>query len=121
MIITYRLAIDVGAIAGGILQHNDHPSLLIELAHYLAVLPRQSGVVHLSVIIGHAAHREDLIEDLDTLHLPRDAVEFRPDLPREGLRGIRVLLWVNSLEFQLGRVSQFLVYKLLMGRVEYYR
>ena len=67
--------------------------------------------MHLYVIVSDAAHREDLVEDLDTLHLPRDAVEFCPDLPREGFRGICVLLWVHSLELQLGRISQFLIYR----------
>ena len=82
---TYRLPIDVGAVARGIFKDDDHATLIIELAHDLAVFPGESRVEDLYVIVWHAAHREYLVEDLDTFHLPRDAIEFCPDLPGDGV------------------------------------
>jgi hypothetical protein len=75
------------------------------------VFPRESGVKDLDVIVWHAAHREYLVEDFDTFHLPRDAIEFCPYLPGDGISlvlGI-IFLWVDFLEFHLCRIPQFLV------------
>lgn len=77
---TYQGSIEVGTVGGGVLQDNDHLSFGILLSKYSAVLPGESAVLDLNVIVRSAADAQVLVKHIYVLAPFGQTVELGPCL-----------------------------------------
>jgi hypothetical protein len=109
MVDTYKFSIKVSAIARRILKDYDHSALIVKFSHDFAMLAGKTRIKDMDVIVRDTTHCENLVQNLNTLYLSSDTVEFRPNFTRDCLLVILNFLWVDFPKFHLCSISQFLV------------